>query len=204
MPAGFAKKVGMTRVFKDGRSVPVTVIEVFPSYVLQVKNLKSDGYNAIQIGAFKTKKVTKPIHGHVTKKHQDFNSGFGSISEFKDLDLDSSKLVIDIRDFDKDQILSVSGIVKGRGFAGVVKRHGFAGQPASHGHDHNRAPGSIGSRWPQRVDKGKKMAGHMGSNNITLNKMKILDIDIDKNLLFIKGSIPGANGGILKIRKVSV
>lgn len=203
MSIGFAKKVGMTRIFIDSKSVPVTVIEISPSYVLQTKTIEKDGYQAVQIGANKRKKRTKAAQGHINKYQNDIDSGLSSIAEFKDFELEADKLEFNIADFQESDTLNLTAVVKGRGFAGVVKRHGFRGQPASHGHDHKRAPGSIGSRWPQRVDKGKKMAGRMGGNTITLTQVKIVAKDADNNLLFVKGSIPGPNGGILKLRKVN-
>lgn len=202
MSLGFAKKIGMTRIFVDGKSVPVTALEFGKNYVLQRKTEDKEGYNSIQIASVKKSRGTKPIKQHV-KKYIDLETEFQHISEFRDVTFPEGKKVIDINDFTQDDVLDITGIVLGRGFAGVVKRHGFHGQPASHGHDHERAPGSIGSRWPQRVVKGRKMAGRMGGNTITLKKVKIIAIDNENNLIFVRGSLPGSNSSYLKLKKVN-
>lgn len=201
MSVGFAKKIGMTRIFVDGKNTPVTALQFGQNFVLQPKTLDKDGYKAVQVAAVKKKKGTKASLGHA-KKYAGVEAEFQYISEFK-VDLPEEKKIIDISDFSQNDLIDISGEVIGRGFAGVVKRYGFAGQPASHGHDHVRAVGSIGSRWPQRVDKGKKMAGHMGTNTVTLKKVKVLAVDSENKLIFVKGSIPGANSSYLKIQKVS-
>ncbi len=199
---GFAKKIGMTRLFIQGKSVAVTVLEFGQQHVLQTKTMDSDGYKAVQIGSVHKTKSNKAANGHV-KKYQGQDRNFRFISEFRDFKLAEDKKLFDINDFTETDFLDITGTVIGRGFAGVVKRHGFAGQPASHGHDHVRAPGSIGSRWPQRVIKGKKMAGHMGANSITVKKVKVVALDTEKKLIFVNGSLPGANSSYLKIRKIN-
>jgi len=200
MSAGFAKKIGMTRLFVDNKSVPVTAIQFETNVILQKKeNLKNKTFS-IQIGAVKKKGVSQAGLGHA-KKYAEVDHGFRFISEFEfDNELEDKKS-FEIADFAGEDLLKITGVTIGKGFAGVVKRWHFAGQPASHGHDHVRAAGSIGSRWPQRVTKGKKMPGHLGAINQTLRKVKIVAIDVEKSLIFVKGSIPGANSSYLKINK---
>ncbi|MEM1312003.1 MAG: 50S ribosomal protein L3 [Patescibacteria group bacterium] len=201
MSVGFAKKIGMTRLFLEGKSRAVTVLEFKENFVLQKKVVDKDGYNAIQVGSVKKKKGTAPRIGHVRKySSQDFDLRF--IGEFRDFEVSEDKSIFDINDFEANDVLDISGSAFGRGFAGVVKWHSFRGQPASRGHDHERAPGSIGSRWPQRVLPGRKMAGHMGTNTVTLKNVKVLAVDPELGLLFVNGSVPGSNSNYLKIRKV--
>jgi large subunit ribosomal protein L3 len=201
MSVGFAKKIGMTRLFVEGKNTPVTVIQFGTNFILQKKTADKDGYNAVQVGSVIKKGSRKPAVNHV-KKYIGKEVELRFISEFKNLSFDESKLTIDINDFAENDLVDISGSVIGRGFAGVVKRHGFAGQPASHGHDHERAPGSIGSRWPQRVLPGKKMAGHMGTNTVKIRQVKIVAIDIENSLIFVNGSVPGSNNSYLQIQKV--
>jgi large subunit ribosomal protein L3 len=200
---GFAKKIGMTRLFVEGKSVAVTSLVFENSYLVQSKVAAKDGYDAVQVGAFKKSsgKSNAASKGHV-KKHADKNVQFIKLTEFRDVKVTDDKSVFDINDFQVGDFLDITGITIGRGFAGVVKRHGFGGQPASHGHDHVRAAGSIGSRWPQRVGIGKKMAGRMGTQTRTLKKVNIVAIDHENSLLFVQGSVQGANKSILKIKKV--
>lgn len=200
---GFAKKIGMTRLFVEGKSVAVTSLVFEDSYLVQSKDSVKDGYNAVQIGAFKKSngKSNNAAKGHV-KKHANKNVQFIKLAEFKDVEILTNKSVFSINDFQIGDELDITGITIGRGFAGVVKRHGFGGQPASHGHDHVRAAGSIGSRWPQRVGIGKKMAGRMGTQTRTLKNVSIVAIDHENKLLFVQGSVQGANKSILKIKKV--
>ncbi len=202
MSVGYAKKIGMTRLFIDGKAVPVTAIQFNKSFVIQKKTTANDGYKSVQIGSVTKKSVTKPLLGHITK-YTKGNTGYRFISEFRDIIVDDNKKYFDIVDFLEGDELNISGQVIGRGFTGVVKRHGFHGQPKSHGHDHERAPGSIGSRWPQRTVIGKKMAGHTGTNTLTLRKVKIVAIDKDQSLIFVRGSLPGSNSSYFKIRKTN-
>ena len=196
---GFAKKLGMTRIFLEGKSLPVTAIQFDKQFILQRKGIIKDGYNAIQIAAFPKHRTRQSKTGHVKKYHED-QINFQEIAEFK-VDLDNGITDLDISGFNVNDTIDITGLTIGKGFTGVVKRYGFHGQPASHGHDHMRAPGSIGMRWPQRTVIGRKMAGHNGYANQTLKGSKILAIDLEQNLLFIKGSIPGPNGGTLRIVK---
>lgn len=200
---GFAKKIGMTRLFMNGKSMPVTVIRFGDSQLVQTKIADKDGYDAVQMGAFPRKnssKISKAIQGH-TKKHTEKDVTFRILEEFRDVD-PGEKKSFGIDDFSEGDEINVTGIIKGRGFTGVVKRYGFRGQPKSHGHDHERAVGSIGAAWPQRVNKGIKMAGRSGNNTKTLRSVNIVSIDVDKKLIFVKGSLPGSNGTYLKVKKI--
>ena len=170
------KKIGMTQIFnKGGQVIPVTLIEAGPCQVVQVKTKEKDGYQAVQIG----------FAGH--------------LREFKAKDLKIGQQ-IDASIFQEGEIVKIAGISKGKGFQGVVKRHGFSGFPASHGTKHGlRAPGSIGSSFPERVWKGKKMAGRMGAERVMVQGLKIVQVDKENNLLAIKGAIPGRKGTLLEI-----
>jgi len=194
------KKLGMTQIFnKQGQVVPVTLIEAGPCPVVQVRTKEKDGYSAVQIGfeEIKDKKVKKPQKGHFKKAN--LENGFRYLREFPSGDLKiGDKINVSI--FQEGEIVKVSGISKGKGFQGVVKRHGFSGFPASHGTKHGlRAPGSIGSSFPERVWKGRKMAGRMGSDRITTAGLKIVQIDKENNILAIKGAISGKKGTLLEI-----
>ena len=194
------KKIGMTQIFDDNNNViPVTLVKAGPCFVVQVKNKEKDGYEAVQIGfeEINDKKAKKPQKGHF-KKHG-LEKNYYYLREFPNNKLKSGDK-IDVSLFNNGEIVNVSGISKGKGFQGVVKRHGFKGAPASHGTKHNlRAPGSIGSAFPQRVFKGKRMAGRMGSDRITVQGLEIINIDKEDNLLAIKGAVPGKKGTLLEI-----
>lgn len=192
-------KLGMSQVFDEkGRVLPVTLIEAGPCEVLQIKTKEKDGYTAVQVGfkkIEKKKKIKKTMKGKV----------FRYLREFKDEIKDLKKgQKIDVSIFEKGDIVKVSGITKGKGFQGVVKRWGFAGRPATHGTKHEqRTPGSTGSRFPQRVIKGKKMPGRMGGERVTVKNLKVLEINKDSNLLAVKGAMPGRRGTLLEIRSRS-
>ncbi len=197
------RKIGMTRLYNEhGRSVPVTVVEAGPCTVLQKKTVKTDGYNAVQIG-FQEK---KPSHlnmvqaGHVKRSG---GVGFYHMKEFRVDDPDNYEVGqrIGVGDLlKKGDKIHVSGTSKGRGFQGVVKRHGFRGGRATHGSMFHRAPGSIGcSAWPARVVKGKKLPGHMGNQRVTVKNLSVIDVREEENLVLIKGAIPGAKNGIIQI-----
>lgn len=194
------KKLGMSQVFdENGQVVPVTLIEAGPCWVAQVKTKEKDGYQSVQIGfeEIKEKKVKKPRKGHLKKAG--FKKYFRYLKEFKDGDFKTGDK-IDASLFNQGEIVKVSGISKGKGFQGVVKRHGFSGFPATHGTKHGlRAPGSIGSAFPERVFKGRKMAGRMGSDRVTTQGLKIVQIDKENNLLAVKGAVPGRKGTLLEI-----
>ncbi|MFP4281690.1 MAG: 50S ribosomal protein L3 [Opitutales bacterium] len=197
------KKIGMTQVYgEDNQLVPVTVIEAGPCPVIQVKTTESDGYNAIQIGygVKKEKNTSKALLGHLKKAGQ---KPFAVINEIR-LDAAPEQAVGDaltVEAFAEARKVDVIGIVKGRGFQGVVRRYNMDGQPASHGHMMHRRPGSIGMRQtPGHVFKGKKMPGHMGQVRRTVQNLKVVRVDAEKNLILVKGSIPGANGTTVLVR----
>ncbi len=197
------RKVGMTRVFtEDGVSTPVTVIEIEPNRVSQLKTVDIDGYNAVQVtvGSKKASRVTKPQAGHFAKAEA---AAGNKVHEFRvdqtDLEVGSE---IKVTIFEDGQAIDVTGITKGKGFAGVMKRYGFRGGDATHGNSiSHRSGGSIGMcQTPGRVFKEKKMAGHMGDGQRTLQNLSVVRIDEERNLLLVKGSVPGAKGGSVIIR----
>ncbi|MBA2649165.1 MAG: 50S ribosomal protein L3 [Legionella sp.] len=199
------RKIGMTRVFTAaGISLPVTVVEILPNRVSQVKDSEVDGYKAIQLtgGTRKANKVSKPMAGHFAKAEIEAGD---MLAEFHVESPEEYKLgqVISISDvFTSGQYIDVSGTSKGKGFAGTVKRHNFRTQDMSHGNSRShRVPGSIGqNQTPGRVFKGKKMAGHMGNRRRSVTSLEIVRIDVDRNLLLIKGAIPGAPGNRVEIK----
>jgi large subunit ribosomal protein L3 len=195
------RKCGMTRIFtEDGVSIPVTVIEVPPNKITQIKTVATDGYQAIQIttGKCKPTHVTKPLAGHYKKANVDAGR---LLREFRVVDEEVKELKIGdeltVTRFTNGQIVDVIGTSKGKGFAGVVKRYHFSTQDASHGNSlSHRAPGSIGqNQSPGHVFKGKKMAGHLGDERCTIANQEIMKVDGERNLLLIKGAVPGAPGG---------
>ena len=198
------KKAGMTRVFtEDGSSVPVTVIEATPNRITQIKTDQSDGYNAIQVtaGEAKQNRVSKPRAGQFAKA----NTGAGrGLWEFRSDEIE--ELVVGgeltVEQFSEGQKIDVRGVSKGKGFAGTIKRWNFRGQDATHGNSiSHRVPGSIGMcQTPGRVFKGKKMSGHMGAANVTTQNLEVVRIDTDRNLLLVKGAVPGPAGGDVFIR----
>jgi large subunit ribosomal protein L3 len=197
------KKIGMTRIFDElGNVVPVTVIEAGPCKVLQVKSETTDGYNAIQVGFVEKKasRVNKPATGHVAKAGA---TGFYHIREFRVTDPAQYTLGQEIALNTILQIgmsVDVQGTSKGHGFQGVMKRHGFKGGGAGHGSTFHRAPGSIGcSAWPSRVVKGKKLPGRMGNNTVLRKNVVVVDVRSEENIVLLKGPVPGAKNGLLKI-----
>ncbi len=199
------RKSGMTRVFtEDGASVPVTVVEITPNRVTQIKELETDGYRAIQVtaGSRKASKVSKPEAGHYAKAGVAAGEG---LWEFR---LDASDEAFEVGSeltverFEQGQKVDVAGRSKGKGFQGVVKRWNFRTQDATHGNSlSHRAPGSIGQcQTPGRVFKGKKMSGHMGDERVTTQGLEVIRVDVERNLLLIKGAVPGAPGGEVIIR----
>ena len=194
------RKSGMTRVFtEDGVSIPVTVVEVSPNRVTQIKDLDSDGYRAIQVtsGSRKASRVSKAEAGHFAKAGVEAGTG---LWEFRLEEADEAPEVgseLTVERFEAGQMVDVAGRSKGKGFQGGVKRWNFAMQDATHGNSlSHRAPGSIGqNQTPGRVFKGKKMAGHMGARNVTTQGLEIVRVDAERNLLLIKGAVPGAPGG---------
>ena len=195
------KKLGMIQIYdKEENAVPVTVIEAGPCFVTQIKIKDKDEYSAVQIGFenLKDNKVKKPQKDRPYRFLRELRIMNSESGDIKDLKI-GDKITVDI--FKEGDIVKISGISKGRGFQGVVKRHGFKGGPASHGHRHVlRRPGSIGSSFPERVPKGKKMPGHMGVDRVTVKGLKAIKVDLENNLLAVKGAVPGAIGGLLEIR----
>lgn len=198
------RKAGMTRVFtEDGASVPVSVIEVEPNRITQIKSQESDGYSAVQItlGSKKASRVSKPLAGHYAKANVEAGRG---LWEFRAESLDGFEIggEITVEGFESGQKVDVTGTSKGKGFQGGVKRWNFAMQDATHGNSiSHRAPGSIGqNQTPGRVFKGKKMAGHMGAEQVTTQNLEVVRVDLERNLLLVKGAIPGAPGGDVIVR----
>jgi large subunit ribosomal protein L3 len=199
------RKSGMTRVFtEDGVSVPVTVVEVAPNRVTQIKDLETDGYRAIQVtaGSRKASKVSKPEAGHFAK------AGVAAGDLLCEFRLDGSDESFEVGSeltvsrFEQGQKVDVAATSKGKGFQGAVKRWNFRTQDATHGNSlSHRAPGSIGQcQTPGRVFKGKKMAGHMGAERVTTHGLEVVRVDVERNLLLIKGAVPGAPGGEVVVR----
>jgi large subunit ribosomal protein L3 len=197
------KKVGMTQIFDEqGKVIPVTVIEAGPCIVVQVKTTENDGYQAIQLGFGEVKehKVIKPLKGHYTKvnltpkKH---------LREFRVDSLENVKVGDELKAdiFAAGDKLDIQGTSKGKGFQGVIKRHGQSRGPMGHGSMYHRRPGSMGpTSTPGRVFKGKKLPGHMGNQTITIQNLEVIKVDLDKNVILVKGSVPGAKGAILKLK----
>ena len=208
-PALIGKKLGMTCVFDEkGSIVPVTIVQASPNHITQVKNVETDGYNAVQLGFddIKPKYSTMPLIGHTGK------AGVGPKRHFREIRLKdktdkTAGASVDVNIFSDVKHVDVIGVSKGKGFAGVMKRHHFGGQPASHGTERkHRSPGSIASHatWRGQCGKPKKglrMAGHMGSDRVTTRNHPLIKIDPENNLLLIKGALPGANGSVVFIRK---
>lgn len=201
------KKVGMTQIFNErGEVIPVTVIEAGPCFVAQVKTVERDGYAAIQLGfeEAKPKRLTQPQLKHLQKSNLPPLRYLRELLVSKD-DLtnfqEGQKLTVDI--FEEGELVDVTGASKGKGFAGVVKRHGFRGGPKTHGQsDRHRAPGSVGAcTTPGRVFKGKRMAGRMGGERVTVQSLSVVMVDPERNLLAVKGAVPGAKNGLLLIRQ---
>ncbi len=195
------KKLGMTQVFKeDGTFEPVTAIEAGPCAVVQVKDDAGDGYKAVQLGFGEAKRLKSPQKGHLKELGK-----FRYLRELRIEDVEGISVgdKVDISVFEEGDIVDITGISKSKGFTGVVKRHGFAGGPKTHGQsDRYRHPGSIGaSSSPGRVLKGKRMAGHMGGDRVTVQGLKVYKTDVDRNLLLVKGAVPGNKNGLLIIRK---
>jgi large subunit ribosomal protein L3 len=192
----------MTQIFDEkGEALPVTVIECGPNVVTQIRTEENDGYEAIQLGFGISKRLNRPEQGH--RKASGYMSSV--LREVKATDLDGIEVgqQIKVDTFAVGELVDVSANSKGRGFQGGMKRHGFSGGPKTHGQsDRWRAPGSIGSSaTPGRVMKGMKMAGHMGTNRVTVQNLEVVRVDLDRNVLLVKGSVPGPNKGLVTIRK---
>jgi large subunit ribosomal protein L3 len=198
------RKSGMTRIFTDdGSSIPVTVIEASPNRITQVKNEETDGYCAVQVtvGSRRASRVTKASAGHFAKAETEAGTGLWELRN----DAQEEFTVggqITVEAFEAGQVVDVTGSSKGKGFAGTVKRWNFATQDATHGNSlSHRAPGSIGQcQTPGRVFKGKKMSGHMGAERVTTQNLEIVKVDVERNLLLVRGAVPGAPGGSVIVR----
>ena len=199
------KKVGMTQVYaEDGQAIPATVIEAGPCVVVQRKAKDKDGYSSVQLGLVEKrapKKVTKPMKGHFEK------AGLPPCRVLREFRVEAGAEVkvgdkISVELFAAGDSVTVTGVSKGKGFQGVVKRHHFRGGAATHGSMFHRAPGSVGaSSYPSRVFPGTRMGGHMGDRNVTMKNLTVVRIDESRNLIMVKGSVPGAGGGYVMIRK---
>jgi large subunit ribosomal protein L3 len=196
------RKIGMTQVFDDaGRAVPVTVVEAGPCRVAQIKTPERDGYSAVQLAFGARRRVTKPLAGHLAK------SGTGPARHLVELRIEDTQgfelggeIKADV--FDAGELVDVVGVTKGKGFAGAMKRHNFKGLSASHGTERkHRSPGSVGAcATPARVFKGTRMAGHLGNVRVTTLNLRVIKADSERNLLLIRGAVPGPNGGLVMIR----
>ena len=202
MKAIIGKKIGMTQIFDEkGTVIPVTAIQAGPCVVAQVKTVETDGYNAVQLGfgEIKDKHINKPEAGHfkkagiTNKKH---------LREFRVNSIDvavGDEVKVDV--FAAGEKIDVQGTTKGKGFQGVIKRHGQSRGPMGHGSMYHRRPGSMGpTSTPGRVFKGKKLPGHMGVQTVTIQNLDVVSVDLDKNVILVKGSVPGVKGALLKIR----
>ncbi len=197
------RKVGMTQIFTaDGRVVPVTVIEAGPCYVTQIRTVENDGYQAVQLGFEAVKRVTGPARGHLQRAKAPM---LRHLREFRAADVADVALgqKVDASVFRVGDLVDVVGTSKGKGFAGVVKRHHFRGGPRSHGQsDRHRAPGSSGSTTtPGRVLKGTKKAGQMGNERVTVQNLQVVEADGERNLLVLRGAVPGARRGLVLIKR---
>lgn len=199
----YGKKLGMTQLFNENdQVVPVTVIVAEPNTVCQVKTKETDGYEAVQLGfgAIKAKKVNKPMGGHFAKSGVEPNRHLREVrvesaADYKVGDTQTVEAFADVKK------VHVTGTSIGKGFQGVIKRHGFAGGPGGHGAHFHRAPGSVGQcATPSRVFKGVRMPGHMGTDTVTTKNLEVVRIDAEQNLILVKGAVPGAKGGIVRVR----
>ena len=195
------RKVGMTQVFQDnGTMVAVSVVAITPNTVTRLRTPERDGYSAVALGTDETKKLNKPDAGQLKDLPK-----VGTIREFRvdslaDFEVGQTLGLADV--FSVGDLVDVTGVSKGRGFAGVIKRHNFARGPKTHGSDHHRAPGSIGpGTTPGRVYKGVRMAGHMGDERVTVKKVRVVRADAERNLLLVSGSLPGSRGSLVLVKK---
>jgi large subunit ribosomal protein L3 len=199
------RKLGVTQVFQgDGTMVAVSVLAIEPNTVTRLRTPDRDGYTAVQLGSGAGKKLTKPEAGQLKALPKEAQS-LGTIREFRVDTLDGYELgqTVALGDlFNEGDLVDVTGVSKGKGFAGHIKRHNFHRGPKTHGSDHHREPGSIGpGTTPGRVYKGLKMAGHMGDERVTVKKLRVVRADTDRNLLLVKGSLPGARGSLILVKK---
>jgi len=201
IPGIVGKKLGMSQIFtEDGRAEPVTAVQAGPCAIIQVKTKDTDGYNAVQLGFGEARRLKSPQKGHLKG-----NGNFRHLREFRVDDVESVQVGdrVDVSQFEVGDFVDITGVSRGKGFAGVVKRHGFAGGPKTHGQsDRHRAPGSVGAgTTPGRVFKGTKMAGRMGGDRVTVRNLLVCRTDVERNLLLVKGAVPGVDNGLLLIKK---
>lgn len=202
------KKLGMTQIFTpEGKLVPVTVLETSPSVVVQVKTVENDGYNAVQLGygTVKDKKVTRPLKGHFDK------AGIKPVKFIRELRLKAAAdytvgQSVAADTFAEGDLIDVTATSKGKGFAGSIKRHNFRRGPMAHGSKSHREPGSIGARMSGgggKVFKGKKLPGHMGCEKVTVQRLTVVRVDMERNLILIKGAVPGAKGALVMVKNTA-
>ncbi|MEF9988529.1 MAG: 50S ribosomal protein L3 [Christensenella sp.] len=204
MKAILGEKIGMTQIFaEDGRVVPVTVVKAGPCVIVQKKTVETDGYNAIQVGfgEIKEKNVNKPKQGHFSKMKATPTRWLREFRTDEACELEAgAEIKADI--FEAGEKIDVSGISKGKGFLGVIARWGQHRGPMSHGSRYHRRPGSMGAcASPGKVMKGKHLPGHTGADKVTIQNLEVVKVDMDKNLILVKGAVPGAKGGLVTIRK---
>ncbi len=205
MPAGMiGRKLGMTRIFgDDGTVVPVSVIEATPNSITRLRTPEQDGYAALQLGAGTARRVTKPVAGQFKDLAKDLQKP-AAVREFRVDAVEGYEVgqSVDVSLFEPGELVDVTGVSKGHGFTGTVARHNFQRGPKTHGSNNYRAPGSIGAgTTPGRVFKGTRMGGHMGDERVTVKKLKVVRVDADRNLILVKGAVPGARNGLLLIQK---
>lgn len=205
MPAGLiGRKLGMTRVFgDDGTVVPVSVIQATPNSITRLRTPEQDGYAALQLGAGVARRVTKPVAGQFKALAKDQQKP-AAVREFRVDSVDGYEVgqTVDVSLFEPGDLVDVTGVSKGHGFTGTIARHHFKRGPKTHGSTNYRAPGSIGAgTTPGRVFKGTRMGGHMGDDRVTVKKLTVVKVDAERNLLLVKGAVPGARNGLLLIQK---
>jgi large subunit ribosomal protein L3 len=196
------RKVGMTQVFQDdGTMVAVSVVEIEPNVVTRLRTTERDGYTAVQLGTDVVKKLSKPEAGQLKDLPKTSTIREFRVDSVDDVSVGQTLAIGDL--FAAGDFVDVTGVSKGKGTSGVIKRHNFKRGPKTHGSDHHRAPGSIGpGTTPGRVYRGMRMAGHMGDERVTVKKVRVVRTDTDRNLLLVKGTLPGARGGLILVKKV--
>ena len=207
MAAGLiGRKLGMTRIFgDDGTVVPVSVIEATPNSITRLRTPEQDGYAALQVGAGVARRLTKPVAGqfkHLEKDHQ----SPARVREFRVDSVEGYEVgqTLDVSLFEAGELVDVTGVSKGHGFTGTIARHHFKRGPKTHGSNNYRQPGSIGAgTTPGRVFKGTKMGGHMGDEQVTVKKLRVVKVDAERNLLLVRGAVPGARNAVLLVRKAT-
>jgi large subunit ribosomal protein L3 len=195
------RKVGMTQVFmEDGTLVPVSVVAIEPNTVTSLRTIERDGYSAVQLGAGTARRLTKPRQGQLKDLPQVADTREFRVDDLSDYEVGQT---LDVSLFEAGEIVDVTGISKGKGFSGTIKRHNFRRGPETHGSDSHRQPGSIGAgTYPGKVFKGTGMAGRMGNDRTTVKKLTVVRTDVERNLLLVKGALPGARNALLMVRKV--